>query len=83
MIIQVTNLYFMTIDTLTKNYRNTLFYYPYMICWLIVTILMFIGHKFDKPHLYRICCHIVLVRNIVPWYNFEDRKTFDDIGKVV
>lgn len=82
-IIQTTNLYFMLVDTLIGNYRHKVFLYPYWACWIIMTILVVIAEKFDKPFLYRVTANVLMIRNILPWFNLEDRENFKDIGKLV
>lgn len=82
-IIQTTNLYFMLLDTMTDNYEHKVFLYTYWACWIAITILVFVAEKFDRPHLYRITTNILMIRNILPWFNLENRATFKDIGKLV
>ena len=37
----------------------------------------------ESPNLMRMLHLIMIARNIMPWFNFEDRKSFDDIATVV
>ena len=37
----------------------------------------------EKPKLVRMCAHLLIVRNIVPFYDLEKRKTFDFIDTII
>lgn len=67
-------------DTLGSEYRNMNMLYCYWPVWLIQVVVMAYSHFREKPNLIRFLNLIIILRNIIPWLNFEDRKTFDDIA---
>lgn len=45
--------------------------------------ILIYSHVKEKPHLLRVCFPIIILRNIVPIFNFENRKSFEDLATVV
>lgn len=70
-------------DTLTRNYRNPVWLWPYWSLWVIITLMIVFSHVREEPHLVRICIHLIIIRNIIPWFNMEDRVKFDDMGNLI
>lgn len=82
-IVTSSNLFFMLGDTLGKVYANEIWYWIYWGLWIAMTIVLIFSHIKEKPHLVRFVVNILIIRNIVPWFNFEDRKKWDDIGNII
>ena len=70
-------------DTITSNYRETKVLIIFWSVNITVFFLMLFQHWMEKPKLMRLLHFVMIVRNILPWYNFGDRKTFDDVTQVM
>lgn len=81
--VQISNFIFLGMDTYSGSYRNSGFLWPYWICWFLITAIMVFSHVKQKPHLFRVCIQLIIIRNLVPWLNLEDREIFDDLGKLL
>lgn len=77
------NFIFLAFDSLGSSYRNIYILYCYWIVWLAQGLIILYSHKKDKPNILRILNFFIVLRNIMPWFNFEDRKNFDDMAYVV
>lgn len=73
----------LVIDTFSNSYRNDVMLLPYWISWIFITLLILFSHIKDRPIFIRVCIHLVIIRNLVPWLNIEDRIIFDDLAKLI
>ena len=71
---------FLLKDTVSQNYREIRVLYAYWALWIVMQVLFLIGHYKNQICLIRAAYILVLIRNIFPLYNFENRKTFDDLA---
>lgn len=76
--IQCTNFYFQSYGIFVGHFRNPKMLIFYWVFWVVITLVLLVSHYKQKPHLIRLCHHLIMVRNIIPWLNIEDRKTFDN-----
>lgn len=83
LLVLTSNFFQQTIDSIKGNYRETMVLYCYWSLWLISFFSLLYSHIKEKPKLMRILHILIIIRNIMPWMNFEDRKTFDDMAVVV
>ena len=83
MIAQVTNIIFMLRDTFSNNYREKGMLIAYWCFWFVMMLLFLFAHYKEKPHMMRVLNLMMIARNILPFYNYEDRKSFDDPVKVI
>ena len=74
------NFIFMLNDTIQGNYRDKKMLAYFWCLFILVFCLMVFSHWAEKPHIMRILHVIMIIRNIMPMYNFEDRQSFDDIS---
>ena len=83
MIMQVSNCLFMLKDTFSNNYRENSFLIAYWCFWIVMMILAVFSHLKEKPHIMRVLNLLIIARNILPYFNFEGRKSFDDPVQVI
>lgn len=55
----------------------------YWLFWLSIILLFLFSQYRNNMFLMRLVNMLAILRNILPWLNFEDRKTFDDMANVV
>lgn len=80
---QVFGFFFLVKDSLTENYQEPLILYIYWPFWWITLIGLAYSHWAQKPHVIRVLCHMHIIRNIMPWFNYGKRKSFQDIATLV
>ena len=57
--------------------------YIYWLIWVIQLIFMTYSHYAEKPNVLRFLAHIMIIRNIMPWFNLGQRKAFNDTANLV
>lgn len=57
--------------------------YAYWSFWTIIFGCMIYSHFRNNIKLMRLLHIVMIFRNILPWMNFEDRHSFDDMANVV
>lgn len=77
------NFFFLLMDTLGKTYRKKYMLITYWIIWVVLFVLFTYSHIRNKPNWWRFLHFIMIIRQTMPWLNFEDRTTFDDVAVVV
>ena len=70
-------------DTIHGNYQETSVLIAYWCLSLINLVLMIYSECKDKPDLIRLVHLGLIVRNIMPLYNLEQRESLEDLGTVV
>ena len=79
----VTNFVSLVNNSFSANYRDKSILKYYWTVWVLVCLLLLYSHFKEKPNLIRILNMIMILRNIVPLFNFEDRNSFEDMATVV
>lgn len=57
--------------------------YAYIVCFIIITLMILVAYFKRRAVIYRIAFQLLLIWNLLAFYNMEDRKRFDDLGDKV
>ena len=76
-------LYYQVEYSISGTFRNKLLLLIYWIVWFVMLAFWIISHKFNMPWLFNLCQHIMIVRNIIPVFNFEEREQLKDLAEAL
>lgn len=64
-------------------FKYKVYYAIYWVIWFLITGLMVYSYKKDKPQVYRYILHLVMIRNIMPIINLEDREYNSNLVNII
>ena len=80
---QLTNFIAILNATLSNHFQNQIVLISYWIVWVLITLLIIYSKVKKKPTLIKFCAHLLVIRNILPLYDIEQRVTIDDFNTLI